>query len=322
MEGGYGLETNRMDKRKKKRKRTKILIGLFALLLALSAYVVYEYWAGKRSANSEMSIETQTGSADFNGEESPKGKTNVLLLGIDQRGDEVTRSDTIMIGQYDAETNKVKLVSLLRDTYVNIPGSGYQKLNAAFALGGPELMRKTIQENFGIHLKYYAVVDFNGFVNIVDTLAPNGVEIEVEKDMYYKDGAGTIDLKQGKQKLTGKELLGYARFRNDARGDYARVERQQKVMKALKDQTLSFTGITKLPRVIGTIQPYLETNMGAPAILGYSKNLIINPPEQIETLSIPTDVYHTDQYVNGIGAVISHNEEETRNKIQEFLRGE
>nr|WP_255688309.1 LCP family protein [Pontibacillus sp. HN14] len=259
------------------------------------------------------------GDEPFEGSESPEGKTNVLLLGIDQRGDESTRSDTIMIGQYDTDQNKLKLVSLMRDTYVNIPGYGYKKLNAAFALGGPELMRRTIQENFGVDLEYYSIIDFDGFVSIVNTIAPDGVTINVEKDMYYKDGVQTIDLKAGEQTLDGKELLGYARFRNDAYGDLKRVERQQKVLNTLKDEFVSFTGLARLPRALGAIQPYVKTNMGTPAILGFGTDFLIKTPDDIETFTIPKDVGYTNLRVPGEGAVLSHDEEKTKEALQSFL---
>ncbi|MFC0523035.1 LCP family protein [Pontibacillus salicampi] len=313
------MENNRMAKRKKKRKRSRILVTLLFLFLIISGYVLYEYWAGIRSADSDGPISGEENFDDFKGVASPEGKTNVLLLGVDRRGNETsTRSDTIMIAQYDAENDQMKLLSLMRDTYVNIPGVGYSKLNAAFAYGGPELMRQTIKENFGVNLEYYSVVDFDGFSNIVNTLAPNGVEIEVEKDMYYKDSAGTIDLEQGTQTLNGDELLGYARFRHDARGDYARVERQQKVIKALKEEAMSINGLTKLPRLVGTIQPYIETNMGKMTIASFGKDFILNTPGSIETKSIPADIEHWDGRVNG-AAVIMHNEEVTKQAVQEFL---
>lgn len=308
-------------RRAQRRKRTRrIVLGFFIFFVLIGAYILYEYTAGLRGANENApGMNESYGDEPFEGTESPEGKTNVLLLGIDQRGEETTRSDTIMIGQYDTDQNQLKLVSLMRDTYVNIPGYGYKKLNAAFALGGPELMRQTIQENFGVDLEYYSIIDFNGFVSIVNTIAPDGVPITVEKDMYYKDGVQTIDLKAGEQTLDGKELLGYARFRNDSYGDLMRVERQQKVLKALKEEFVSFTGLARLPRALGAIQPYVKTNMGTPAILGFGTDFLLNTPDDIDTLTIPKDVGYSNLRVPGEGAVLSHDEEKTREALQSFL---
>ena len=100
------------------------------------------------------------------------GEINILLIGSDARPDEKGLSDTLMIAHYNQKTNRVKLASIMRDTYVEIPDYGKQKINAAFAFGGPELVRKTIKQNFDIDINYYAVVDFNGFSKIVDLSSP------------------------------------------------------------------------------------------------------------------------------------------------------
>ncbi|KGX92684.1 LytR family transcriptional regulator [Pontibacillus halophilus JSM 076056 = DSM 19796] len=314
-------------RRKKRKRKRKLLISIIALLIVgIISYSGYEYTAGLLAAQEEAGEQTSTSqedtnyAEDFQGAKTPEGKTNVLLLGVDQRGEEVTRSDTIMIGQYDADTDSTKLVSIMRDTYVKIPGYGYNKINSAFAYGGPELMRQTIKENFGIDIEYYAIVDFNGFTQIVDTIAPKGIKIDVEKDMYYKDGAGTINLKEGTQLLNGEELLGYARFRKDAESDFGRVRRQQQVIGAMKDKFISVTGITKLPRVMGTVQPYVETNMGMTSLLGYGKEFILNTPSEIETLRIPEDSNVWNDRVSGVGAVLRHDEATTEQAIQDFLK--
>ena len=108
---------------------------------------------------------------------------NVLLLGSDSRGEEQARTDTIMVAHYNPQTHKVKLISLMRDMYVSIPDHRQQKLNAAYTLGGPDLLRETIKENFGLDIHYYATVDFQGFEKAVDLLAPNGIKVDVPYEM-------------------------------------------------------------------------------------------------------------------------------------------
>lgn len=202
------------------------------------------------------------------------------MLGSDLDSNGTSRTDTIMIGQYDVEHERAKLVSIMRDTYVQIPGHGYNKINAAFALGGPELLRKTIKHNFGIELNYYAIVNFKGFENIVDTIAPDGIEIDVEKRMRYSAKDVNIDLYPGIQTLNGEQLLDYARFRNDAESDFGRVRRQQQVMSALKEEVLSFTSLMKLPRAIGTLQPYIDTNMETSKVLSVASEFFLNTPNK------------------------------------------
>ncbi|MFQ3543883.1 LCP family protein [Halobacillus rhizosphaerae] len=321
-------------KSRKKRRRRKLFLFLLILFFLLAiGYTGYEYIAGKNEAKSNLSGSDDASSLkdttskykdDFKGAKGEDGKVRVLLLGVDQRGNEIPRSDTIIIAQYDTKNNTAKMASIMRDTYVDIPGHGYNKINAAFAFGGPELLRQTISKNFGVDLEYYSIVDFNGFVQIANTLAPNGLTVNVEEDMKYKDGAGTIDLdlKKGKQKLDGEELLGYARFRHDSQGDFGRVERQQKVIKLLKDELISFNGILKAPRLIGNIQPYVDTNMGKGKIISLAKDFLLNPVDDIQTTKIPEeDNIQNVRKPYPIGLVLSHNEQQTREDIQNFLNG-
>ncbi|UOQ92827.1 LCP family protein [Halobacillus shinanisalinarum] len=327
------MTAKRSVRRRKRRLRKKRLFvaALLLIFIITLGYSGYQYMMGKQESLGKVSGEDGEVQLDeisskykdeFKGVDNHDGKTNVLLLGVDQRGSETPRSDTIMIAQYDPENESAKLVSIMRDTFVNIPGHGYNKINAAFAFGGPELLRQTIAENFGIKTEYYSIIDFTGFTHIVNTLAPSGVKVDVEKDMQYKGGKDTnINLQAGTQRLNGDELLGYARYRSDSRGDFARVERQQKVIKLLKDELLSFSGVLKAPRLIGTIQPYVDTNMGNAKILTLGKDFILNPPKDIETLSVPTDDnVQSLRKPYPIGLVLSHDEQETAQTIQEFLK--
>ena len=126
------------------------------------------------------------------------------------------RTDSIMIAQYDFLNKKVKIISVMRDIYAEIPGYRNYKINTAYTLGGPELLRKTIEKNLGIPIEHYAIIDFKGFEAMVDEISPSGVPVNVEKDMSENIG---VSLKKGQHNLNGKELLGYARFRHDEEGD-------------------------------------------------------------------------------------------------------
>ncbi|MFQ3544669.1 LCP family protein [Halobacillus rhizosphaerae] len=327
-------KVRRVQKRRKIKKVKVFLAFILLIGLLLIGYSGYQYIAGKNEAQNKVSgagnedqASAETTSQykdDFKGVKSVDGKTNVLLLGTDQRGSETARSDTIIIAQYDPEKGTAKMASVMRDTYVNIPGHGYNKINSAFAFGGPELLRQTIAENFGVDLEYYAIVDFNGFVQIADTLAPHGVTVDVEEDMKYKDGSGTIDLdlQEGTQKLKGEDLLGYARFRHDNKGDFGRVERQQKVIKLLEDKLTSFSGIMKTPRLIGNIQPYIDTNMSSGRVMGLAKDFLLNPVDDIQTTRVPErDKVWDERKPYPVGLVLAHNEEQTKEDLQNFLNG-
>lgn len=288
-------------------------------------YTIFEYQAGKKAAMEQIGNETteeeQEFKEDFQGEDNKDNKIYVLLLGVDSRGEEISRTDTIMIGQYDPDNQTAKLASIMRDTYVEIPGYGNNKINASFAFGGPELLRKTIATNFGIETEYYAIVDFKGFTQIVDTISPDGVEVNVEKRMFYRDRNATtyIDLYPGVQKLDGEQLLDYARFRHDRESDFGRVRRQQEVISLLKDELISFNGVMKAPRLIGTLQPFIKTNMKSSKILTLGTDFLVNAPDEIESFRIPVEGSYWDKTYSHAGAVLEIDKQKNIDALNEFF---
>jgi len=191
-------------------------------------------------------------------------RLNVLLLGIDAReGETNTRTDTIILASVDPKTKQMSLLSIPRDTRVYIPKHGYDRINSAAVYGGPEMTMEVVSDLLGIPLKYYVLVDFNGFKNIVDTLG--GVTLEVEQDMYHYDPTDNyayhIDLKKGLQRLDGDKALQYVRYRGYAMGDIDRTAHQQKFLIALGKEVLQPSTILKLPSLVPTINKYVKTNL-------------------------------------------------------------
>lgn len=304
---------------KKQKKKGKWKTFVLVLLLLLAGVITYSYIQFKQGVSqSEKKVNTEAMEEfEFHGDKDQFGGTNILLLGSDSRGEKGARADTIMIAQYHPDKGSYKLISLMRDTYVNIPGYGKNKINAAMAFGGPELLRQTIKENFDIDLQYYAIVDFEGFVHLIDEAFPNGVEIDVEKEMSANIG---VTLEPGLQRLDGEHLLGYVRFRHDAVGDFGRVERQQKVMKEVARQFTSFQTITKLPKLIGVMTPFVNTNMDPTDILYIGKDFISKNNRDIDTLRIPVDGSYENQRIGGgVGSVLAIDFEKNKQAIHEFL---
>lgn len=314
------MDRRNLKKKKVKKKRIFRVFAFFLLIIiGLASYSIYQYTEGVKNAGD--GLELTSNGEEFNGDDIKNnlGKVNILLLGVDSRGEEKSRTDTIMVAQFDPKQKTAKVVSIMRDIYVEIPEYDSYKVNTAYFLGGAELLRKTLKENFDLDLHYYALVDFKGFEKVVDALAPNGIEIDVEKPMSEKIG---VSLEPGVQNLNGKELLGYARYRQDAQGDFGRVERQQEVINALKDEIVSLNGVTKLPKIVGTVQPFIETNISGTDMLGLVKDFLLNTPEDIETLRIPVDNSYTDARYSGAGAVLEIDMEENKQALDEFLNGE
>ncbi|MGV2940720.1 LCP family protein [Mesobacillus sp. LC4] len=307
-------ERHQHKKRKKRIRWSSIFLLLFLLVGALALYSFMQFRSGV--SKSEKAVEENKQEYHFNGERDRNGLTNILLIGSDARGKETSRSDTIMIASYNPDTESYKLTSIMRDTYVEIPGHGKNKINAAFAFGGPELLRQTIKENFDVSLQYYSIVDFEGFVRLIDEAFPAGVEVDVEKRM--SEGIG-VTLEPGVQKLDGQHLLGYVRFRHDAVGDFGRVERQQKVIKEVGKEFASIQTLPKLPKLVGVLTPFINTNMDTGDILFMGKGLISKDNRNIDTMRIPVEGTFENQRVSGAGAVLVINMEENRNALEEFL---
>ncbi|MDQ0198130.1 LCP family protein [Neobacillus ginsengisoli] len=302
-----------------KRRWVSVLLVFLVLIGAAAGYTYYQYNQGiNQSIKKINKTKQQTNKVvyTFEGKKDQYGDTNILLLGSDARGNEKSRADTIMIAHYNETRGTYKLTSIMRDIYINIPGHGKHKVNSAFAYGGPELMRQTIKENFDIDLQYYAIVDFQGFVQLIDEAFPKGVEINVEKKMSEYIG---VTLEPGLQRLDGEHLLGYVRFRHDAIGDFGRVKRQQEALKAVGNQLKSIETIPKLPKLIGVITPFINTNMDTTDMLFMAKDFFSKNRGNVETLRIPIDNSFTDQRIKGEGAVLDINLEKNKEAFLQFI---
>ncbi|MEW9111181.1 MAG: LCP family protein [Cytobacillus gottheilii] len=247
---------------------------------------------------------------------------NFLLLGVDSRGEEESRSDAILVARYEQDDHSMKIVSLMRDSYVKIPDYPfeYSKLNHAYYLGGQELLKDTIQENFGIKIDHTAVIDFNGFAAMMDILAPDGIEVEVSQQLIDDM---KLDVTPGKQKLNGDQLLSYVRFRHDAKSDFGRVDRQQEVLVSIKDQVMKqFTtpeGLVKFPEMLKEVMNYVETDLNFEQAFSIGTSFLLNPITEIETLRVPVaDSYENKSY-NHAGAVLEMNLEENTEALKQFF---
>lgn len=224
------------------------------------------------------------------------GKTFVRLLILGEDNTNRSRvtghglSDTIMVAAIDLSNKTVKMVSVPRDSSVDIPGHGTRKINASFAIGGPEMTRQVVQSVLGIDgIDYYVKTDIAGLTNIVDMVG--GVGLDVEKDMHYTDRRGHlyINLKKGYRHLNGEKSLGYVRFRHDRMGDITRTERQQKFLRALSRQLLLPQNWAKLPTILDEIRSkgYVETDMQPRDLLELARLARDVPQEKVVSETLP-----------------------------------
>ncbi|MDV7763708.1 LCP family protein [Peribacillus sp. CSMR9] len=251
-----------------------------------------------------------------------EGVKTFLLIGVDSRGEEKSRSDAIILAKYFPEQEKLKLASIMRDSYVKIPGdkSAYNKINAAYYYGGKELLKKTIQENLDVKVDHVAVIDFQGFVKMVDLLAPEGVVVDVDQEIIDDM---SIQASVGKNVLHGEEILKYVRFRHDDESDFGRVERQQEVLVQLKsafiNQISSFEGIAALPSIIEQGLSYLNTDIGVKTIMEMGPEAVFHTPDTVETLRIPVEGSYKDEIYPHIGAVLEMDYTKNKKALQEFF---
>ncbi len=185
-------------------------------------------------------------------------RVNILIMGSDARPKEtVARSDSMVLASVDPELKKIVFVFIPRDTKWTSKKYGTNKINAAHAIGGPQLARETVEQLFGVKIDYYVEVDFNGFREIVDAIG--GVEVDVKQRMY-KEG-DYIDIWPGKQVLNGMNAVGYMRYRSYLMGDEERDQAQAVFIKSMAAKMLSPENVVKLPEIIRVINKSMMTDM-------------------------------------------------------------
>lgn len=204
---------------------------------------------------------------------------NILLLGVDIvynqerraiKADPTSfngRSDTIMVAHLDPINNSICIVSIPRDTNVRIPGYGRQKINAANALGGPQLAKQTVGNLLNIPIDHYIILNVYGLVELVNEVG--GINVDIPKRMRYRDQTAklNIDLEPGPQILDGTAAMGFVRFRHDALGDIGRVQRQELFMSAMFKKALDPESWTHLPKLISIGRQYINTDLSDSEVL-------------------------------------------------------
>lgn len=203
----------------------------------------------------------------------------VLLMGVDivyggtRRGIRPDpssfqgRSDTMMLARFDPIRNQFSVLSIPRDTTVEIPGHGRQKINGANAIGGETLACETVSRLTQIDIDHFVTLNVHGLVELVDKLG--GITVQIPKRMRYRDRAAglRIDLQPGEHLLTGEQAMGFVRFRHDALGDIGRVQRQEIFMHAVMDKAMRPESWAKLPELIKIAQSHVKTDLSPPQIM-------------------------------------------------------
>lgn len=322
-----------MDKKKyfNFSKKQKIIIFSFLTIIILIAsivsFFVFRFYTHSYEGSNDPA-KVNTVDEDIKFKEVP-GITNILLLSSDARpGENVSRSDSIMILTIDNINKKLKVTSLMRDMLVKIDGHGEEKLNHTFAYGGPTKTIETIQNNFGIKLNNYVIVDFNAFVKVIDAI--NGIEVTVkdyeldELNKYILDGGGSEkDLlpSPGTYNLNGYQALSYARIRKVGNGEYERTERQRAVLQIALEKIKDMSKV-KIVSLLNELFPYVKTNISLGNAMDYgftALNVGKKCNFEIEQFRVPLDSISKGGIINNKGWVFVIDKIETSKALQEFI---
>lgn len=256
------MDTRTEKRQTKKKRKWPFWVGgiIILLILATGTYLFYLYdKVGDAVANMHEPLardEDPDRQKELETIVNNKESINILLLGVDQREHDVGRSDTMILMSLNPNTNKIVMVSIPRDTYVDIDGRGMDKINHAYAFGGVDLSVKTVEKAFDVPIHFYVKVNMEGFKQGINALGG----VTVTNDLAFSQGGE--DYPTGKLELNGEEALKYIRMRkSDPRGDLGRNERQRSVIKAAMDEAASFSSITKVSDILNILGENVTTNL-------------------------------------------------------------
>lgn len=319
-------------------KNTYLYNKSYAALTSISKTAVLKNSSSKWNSDIEITRKKSVEKQASQKKEAPKnlfeqskiknsGIINIVFFGLDGGNKNgYSRSDSIMVVSIDEKKNKLKVTSLMRDMYLPIPGKGKNRINAAYAFGGPSLAVKTINTNFGLDIKNYVTIDFLGLEKLIDNLG--GIKINLtkaeadvlniqEEQFDYTAANQAKKLSHGVQSLNGRQAVAYCRIRYVGHGDYERTERQRRVLNELLSK-LKENGVKKLPETIRTMLPYVKTNLSAGDILKLGIKGIGLKTDSVLQYRLPVDGTYKSQSINGM-AVLVPDIDVNRNKLLEFI---
>ena len=265
------------------RRRIVAVVVIVALLLLLAVLVgLIPLFGGLQTGSPTGEAASNAGEPAATKQPAPTGAArdevsetgaeplDVLVLGVDRRPEgssvEGSRSDTIMVVRILPGTGEVRMLSIPRDLFVEIEPGVEDRINAAYSYGGVDQITRAAEQATGVSIDRYAVVDFEGFRDIVD--AVGGLRVEIQDQM--PPGRQM----QGTQTLNGEQALFYARYRGTPGGDLDRIARQQQLVGALREKLVSWGAVSKLPGIMEAVHGNLETDLGLGANISLARSLL------------------------------------------------
>jgi len=314
--------------RRKRRLRPGRIIAYIAL--ALAGWVLLSLVLFLVSAQIQQSKVSSAADAQLGGAGNPLTTPNtILVLGSDARpkgtkeagaqtiGQGGSRSDTILLMRIGGGKNAT--LSIPRDTVVNIPGHGQDKINAAYAIGGPALAIRTVEQFLGIDVNHLVEVNFDNFPQLIDALGGityKGGCVVSKLNGGFKNGGYTLRLPAGSHEINGKQALALARTRKNEcsakDNDFSRARRQQKILSAIKGKVTSFETFVRLPWVSWAAPKAVRSDMAGPSLLGLVGAELTSGSSTPQVLT-PTGV-------SGVSG-LTVDDATKRRAVQKFLKG-
>lgn len=275
-----------------------IIIGIIIGVFLISIGGVYIY--GKHIYNKVEKVEVDKEEVGITEEVEEKlspynnSVINIALFGVDSYDGSTGRSDSIIIATIDTIHKKLKLTSIMRDSYVNISGIGNDKINHAYAFGGPQLAIKTLNENFDLNIQDFVAVNFDSLPKIIDMLG--GVTVDVtEEEVSHISGINSA----GTYNLTGAQALAYSRIRYATGGDYVRTERQRTILTKMYEKILSINP-TQYTSFLSEGLSMLQTSLDYSKILELGTEVLKMGVTTLEQERFPLDGYCQGEIINGV----------------------
>lgn len=252
---------------------------------------------------------------------------NIALFGVDAVDGEAGRSDSIMIATIDTVHKKLKLTSIMRDSYVAIDGHGNDKINHAYAFGGPQLAIKTLNENFDLNIEDFASVNFETLPKIIDKIG--GIELDIDADeLEYINGYiahlnninGTSEPaieSTGLQHVSGTQALAFCRIRYTSGGDYKRTERHREVLTKIFEKIETLPA-TSYPSLLLEVLPMVNTSLTYNEILDLGTEVLKLGDSSMELERFPLDEYCEGKMIDGI-YYLSFDKETTVEQLHNYI---
>lgn len=329
---GFGNEKKQLKNRfyqimnsKPTKRGTIFIIGLVCLILVAGNLIAY--FSPIKISDAEVISEQNTSDIEITNLTLEETK-NILVVGVDgTQNDKVSSADSILMVSIIPDKKKIVLVSFLRDMYLQIPNNGSGRLNGSYSLGGPNLIKDTIESNFGVKIDHIVTVNMNAFENVIDSIG--GVELELsQEEADYLNNTNYISDKKnrnviaGKQKLNGNQALGYVRVRHvptlqGERSDLGRTTRLRNLISSVIKEN-NTKNIDELVKELTIIPPNISTDMNTQQLLIYLKAVLLGRMET-DSLSIPAKDSYTEKIQNHMH-VLDVDLEKNKNLLQQIYQ--